>query len=63
MKKTSEAELGDRTKSMVYVDLLATKPEAQGHGFGTALLDTVLFSVRSQSFALFAYSHIVSRLT
>ncbi|KAF8914156.1 hypothetical protein CPB84DRAFT_61817 [Gymnopilus junonius] len=33
--------LGDRTKEMIYVDLLVTEPRSQRHGYGSALLQTM----------------------
>ncbi|EJD01505.1 uncharacterized protein FOMMEDRAFT_158657 [Fomitiporia mediterranea MF3/22] len=56
MKKLVEEKLGDKTKSMYYVDLLATRPELQGHGYGTALLTAVLFAadLRGRSVYLLA---------
>ncbi|KJA29873.1 hypothetical protein HYPSUDRAFT_244279 [Hypholoma sublateritium FD-334 SS-4] len=33
--------IGDRVSSMIYVSLLATDPESQGHGYGGALLEAI----------------------
>jgi len=41
MGKLVSEVLGDRIKDMIYVNLLATQPQSQGHGYGGALLDTV----------------------
>lgn len=41
MEKLTFEVIGDRIKDMIYVDLLATQPQSQGHGYGGALLDTV----------------------
>ena len=41
MEKLISEVLGDRIKDMIFVDLLATQPESQGHGYGGALLDTI----------------------
>jgi len=37
----TKEKIGDRTKDMLYVDLLCTSPESQDHGYGGALLDTI----------------------
>jgi len=39
--KVTKEMIGDRAKDMLYVDLLCTSPESQGHGYGGALLDTI----------------------
>ncbi|KAL5530057.1 hypothetical protein ACEPAF_6314 [Sanghuangporus sanghuang] len=52
-RKIIENNLGDRVKSMVYIDLFATNPESQGQGYGTALLNTVLFSADIRGRAVF----------
>ncbi|KIM46361.1 hypothetical protein M413DRAFT_441453 [Hebeloma cylindrosporum] len=41
MEKLISEILGDRIKDMIYVNLLATQPQSQGHGYGGALLDIV----------------------
>ncbi|PPR04065.1 hypothetical protein CVT24_010640 [Panaeolus cyanescens] len=43
MKKALEEtpELGENIKDMILVELLATSPESQGHGYGTALLSAL----------------------
>jgi len=41
MEKLISEVLGDRIKHMIYVNLLATQPQSQGHGYGGTLLDTV----------------------
>ncbi|THH12250.1 hypothetical protein EW145_g94 [Phellinidium pouzarii] len=37
VKKLSEENLGDSAKDMIHINLLATRPESQGNGYGTAL--------------------------
>ena len=47
-KALLKEEFGDDTevlKEYYYIDLLGTHPEAQGQGYGSALMNTVLFSV------------------
>ncbi|KAF8969471.1 hypothetical protein BDZ97DRAFT_246528 [Flammula alnicola] len=39
--KVQNEVLGDRVKEMLYVGLVATDPQSQGHGYGGALLDTI----------------------
>ncbi|KAH8118698.1 hypothetical protein DFH11DRAFT_1568734 [Phellopilus nigrolimitatus] len=55
-QKLREEKLGDSVKSMIYLNLIATAPESQGHGYGTALMDTVLFQadIHRHSIYLFA---------
>jgi len=47
-----ERHLGERIKDMIYVQLLATHPSCQGHGYATALMQTVIAIADSQSRAL-----------
>ncbi|KDR83930.1 hypothetical protein GALMADRAFT_236428 [Galerina marginata CBS 339.88] len=39
--KVTALVLGDRVNEMLYVSLLATEPQSQGQGLGSALLETV----------------------
>ncbi|PPQ65957.1 hypothetical protein CVT26_010719 [Gymnopilus dilepis] len=42
VQKLTSDVLGDRVKEMIYVSLLATAPNSQGQGYGTALLSTII---------------------
>ncbi|KAI5120671.1 hypothetical protein M0805_006960 [Coniferiporia weirii] len=52
--KLRDEKLGDSQKEMIYINILATKPESQGKGYGSALLKTVLSMVQGR------YVHLVS---
>ncbi|TFK28898.1 hypothetical protein FA15DRAFT_664997 [Coprinopsis marcescibilis] len=39
--KVIQEEIGARQKDMIYVNLVCTAPASQGHGFASALLDTI----------------------
>lgn len=47
MKKALEEtpELGENIKEMLLVELLATSPESQGRGYGSALLRAITLMV------------------
>ncbi|KAF4619342.1 hypothetical protein D9613_005108 [Agrocybe pediades] len=51
VSKMIGGNLGDQVKGMIYIELLATSPRQQGHGFGTALLDklTTIADQQAQS--------------
>ncbi len=42
----TERVYGDRVKSMVHIDGLATSPQSQGRGYAGALLDAVTAKVQ-----------------
>lgn len=46
LKIVLEETIGDRLSSMVYVDILATDPKSQGHGYGGMLLEAINDLVR-----------------
>ncbi|KAF8165511.1 hypothetical protein B0H34DRAFT_241977 [Crassisporium funariophilum] len=41
LDKVVAETLGDRKEQMLYIDLVATEPKSQGHGYGGALVDAV----------------------
>ena len=45
MKAAIKDNLGDSVEETVYIDGRATKPAAQGHGYASALMRAVLFTV------------------
>lgn len=47
MEKLIEDEFGEESKNMVNVRLLCVSPDKQGLGYGSALLNTILFMVRN----------------
>ncbi|KAM5540656.1 hypothetical protein V8D89_005687 [Ganoderma adspersum] len=48
-----ESSLGDRMKDMIEISSLATAPEAQGRGYGTALVEAVIRLGDEQGRAVF----------
>ena len=54
--------VGDKGFEYYYIGVLATAPKHQGHGYGSALVENILFSVRAfnkQSFpGLFAIGRL-----
>lgn len=45
MSSAIKASLGDKREEMLSLNLLATAPEAQGHGYASALVRTVTSEV------------------
>ncbi|RXW17074.1 hypothetical protein EST38_g8777 [Candolleomyces aberdarensis] len=41
LDKIVSEKFGERAKDMIYVDLIFTAPGSQGHGYASALLDTI----------------------
>ncbi|KAI5120670.1 hypothetical protein M0805_006959 [Coniferiporia weirii] len=56
MEKLHNEKLGDSAAEMIYIDLLATKPESQGQGYGSALLQTILFTADIQGRSVYLFS-------
>ncbi|KAL5487674.1 hypothetical protein ACEPAI_5782 [Sanghuangporus weigelae] len=60
--KVVKDELGDKIQSMFYVDLLATNPEHQGHGYATALLKAVLLAADLRGCATYLLSSNIANV-
>jgi GNAT superfamily N-acetyltransferase len=41
-------KIGERAKDMIHVNIVCTDPESQGHGYASALLDTITRLVSDQ---------------
>lgn len=41
LNKIVSEKIGERAKDMIYVDLVFTAPESQGHGYASTLLKTL----------------------
>lgn len=50
MQKMIAESLGESVKEMIYITVLATAPECQGLGYGTALVNTITLSVSIHHF-------------
>ncbi|KAI5118030.1 hypothetical protein M0805_004895 [Coniferiporia weirii] len=63
VEKLNDEKLGDSEAEMIYIEVLATNPERQGGGYGTALVKTILSMADSQGRSVYLFSSNIANVS